>query len=398
MHALAAIVLAAVAASEPRTGARSVGEERDDWYGHAVALERDVAFVAASAPFSGPGRVDVFGRSDDSWAHVASLRSGAERVDMFGWSLAASGELVLVGAPRLLEGRAYLFRRDGEQWTLVQELTAPDGRLGDDFGWSVALEGTRAVVGAWQHEGGARNTGAAYVYELANARLEPRAKLEARLPAAGDRFGAAVAVHGDRVAVGATNADASGVDSGAVHVFRRDPASGAWHEEAMLAPAGTSHFGNALAMDERSIVVGAPRTRRGPLDAAEDARGAPLGRAFVFDLERGRWAETELLPTCSVREVGRAVAVRDSLLAVGAPSGANGGVVALFHAQAPGTWIAADGIRPAPAQARDGLGTSVALREGLLLVGVSRGDVAYLLERAGGTWVTHELRAPAPAQ
>ena len=60
----------------------------------------------------------------------------------------------MVGAHRqddrfeYFQGAAYVFVRSGATWTQQQELTASDGAANDDFGWSVAVSGGMVLVGA----------------------------------------------------------------------------------------------------------------------------------------------------------------------------------------------------------------------------------------------------------
>ncbi|MCH8065613.1 MAG: FG-GAP repeat protein, partial [Chloroflexi bacterium] len=45
----------------------------------------------------------------------------------------------------------------------VKKLLASDAQAGDLFGWSVAVSGDTAVVGAWLEDDGGSDAGAAYV-------------------------------------------------------------------------------------------------------------------------------------------------------------------------------------------------------------------------------------------
>ncbi|MEM8486189.1 MAG: T9SS type A sorting domain-containing protein [Bacteroidota bacterium] len=84
--------------------------------------------------------------------------------DKFGWSVAHSGDLVLIGAPGVDDekGSAFVFAYDGTSWIEVQELNPSNGKTGDQFGFGVSLFGDRALVGA---PGDNENSGAVYVFE-----------------------------------------------------------------------------------------------------------------------------------------------------------------------------------------------------------------------------------------
>ncbi|NOT60397.1 MAG: HYR domain-containing protein, partial [Acidobacteria bacterium] len=69
------------------------------------------------------------------------------------YSVALSNDTVIVGAPvdDGIKGSAYIFERNkggADNWGEVKKLTASDGAAFDDFGWSVAISGSMVIVGA----------------------------------------------------------------------------------------------------------------------------------------------------------------------------------------------------------------------------------------------------------
>src|SRR5439155_2981874 len=124
--------------------------------------------------------------------------------DFLGAAVAADGDEVLVGAPLDSEtapkaGAAYLFRRDTA--TLDRTFQSPAPAAGDLFGAAVALAGPRVVIGAPQAAGGATDSGAVYVFDRASRNL--LVTIPNPMPHPGDQFGSAVAAAGDYVLVGA---------------------------------------------------------------------------------------------------------------------------------------------------------------------------------------------------
>ena len=116
--------------------------------------------------------------------------------DLFGWSIALSGESALTGAPghetagKPYAGAAYVFTRSAGIWTAPVLLTAPDGAAYDQFGTSVALSGDTALVGAPIHEvAGKVGAGAVYVFTLTGGSWTPQATLTAAGGATYDFFG-----------------------------------------------------------------------------------------------------------------------------------------------------------------------------------------------------------------
>ena len=89
----------------------------------------------------------------------------------FGFSVAISGETVLVGAENddspagADDGSAYVFVRSGTIWTQQAKLIAGDGRVFDKFGYSVALSADTALVGSpFDDVASGNNAGSAYVF------------------------------------------------------------------------------------------------------------------------------------------------------------------------------------------------------------------------------------------
>ena len=90
--------------------------------------------------------------------------SDGAAVDQLGYSVAVSGNTVVVGAPfddvraDADQGSAYVFVEAGGGWasgTEPAKLTASDGAAGDQFGSSVAVSGDTVVVGTYLDDAGA---------------------------------------------------------------------------------------------------------------------------------------------------------------------------------------------------------------------------------------------------
>jgi len=196
-------------------------EASNDLFGYSVALSPlgSMALVAAP-PVSGTGAAYVFTLRGDAWSQTAKLTaSHAAPGSLFGASVALStqGTTALVGANRLSGiGAAYVFTLRGGTWSQTAELTVSHAAPGD-LGASVALstQGTTALVAAPGHPS---NTGAAYVFTLRGGTWSQTAKLTASHGAAGDSFGASVALsaQGTTALIGAPDHNSF---TGAAYVF-----------------------------------------------------------------------------------------------------------------------------------------------------------------------------------
>lgn len=278
------------------------GLSQDDFFGTSVAVSEDT--IVGGAPRGiGRGAVYVFSGSGSTWVQVAKLTSSSQPAngDYFGFSVAVSGDSLLVGAlgddeacgggPICDSGEAYIFVRTGGLWQEQQRLTASDAEEGAQFGWSGALQGDRAVVGAPGLYGGVSN-GAVYVFERSGDVWTEQARLDASDGNGGDQFGISVALHGDTILVGAPADDD---DQGSVYVFRRSGTG--WSEQQKITLEGGAGFGFSVALYGETAVVGASQeayllsrtagvfTRRANLRPV----GWPIsafGRAVALDRDR----------------------------------------------------------------------------------------------------------------
>lgn len=135
-----------------------------------------------------------------------------------------------------------------------------------------------------------------------------------------DRFGSAVAVHGNIAVVGAPYEDENGLDdAGAVHIWRLGEHMGSSSEITRLTapdPAAHDNFGKSVAMSAHLVIVGAPL--RDHASAGPDA-----GTAFVFRLDNNGIPEGVVAlnadDATSTDEFGTSVAISDALVLIGAP-------------------------------------------------------------------------------
>ena len=109
------------------------------------------------------------------------------------------------------EAAVALLGEDAFEATQLAKLLAADGATYDYFGWSVSASGSLIVIGANEDDDNGGASGSAYVFEKgAGGAVTQLAKLTAADGAADDQFGISVAVSGSLIVVGA-NGDESGI-------------------------------------------------------------------------------------------------------------------------------------------------------------------------------------------
>jgi FG-GAP repeat len=275
-----------------------------DLFGYAVGVQGDTVFVGAPADANLgqlAGAVYVFQTNGETSSQVQELRpTDAAAFDVFGISLAVSGDWLWVGArnegnsgnpdaPFDGGGAVYAFRRESGTWVERAKLTVAESTAADFFGESVALDGDFGAIGAWGRDDACQddgncNSGAVYVFRLTGGTTWVEAtKIVASDGAAGDNFGASVAVASPDILVGATRADLPGTpDTGAGYFYTFDGVDAALFVGKLEVPFSESfdNFGTVVALDGDVIVLGG--------SGADGAAGGS-GAAALFARHAGVW-------------------------------------------------------------------------------------------------------------
>ena len=348
-------------------------------------------------------------RGTNRWGLVSILNSGnAQGInDYFGCSVAAWGDVIAVGAygdeaNGEGAGAAYVFERnqgDPNDWDKVTKLVGTGNAAMDHFGQSVAAAGDMVVVGAPLSYDTTPNRGSAYVFERnsGGANAWGQAKmLRATDASAEDHFGQSVAVAGDVVVVGAPGDDNPAVDSGSAYVFERNAVSvDNWGFVKKLAPlaldiAAGADFGAAVAAAGDLIVVGAPFG-----SGAED----PPGAAYVFERNAGgtnNWGQVAKLVSSDAEDgdaFGCSVAIADDLVVVGAEGDEWPGFLSMVgsayvfgrHAGGTNAWGQMRKLVAHDPEAYDLFGHAVAAAGAVIVVGAYGDD--DLIEDSGAAYV-----------
>ncbi|NIV29664.1 MAG: PKD domain-containing protein [Anaerolineae bacterium] len=181
----------------------------------------------------------------------------------------------------------------------MAKLTASDGAMNDHFGVAVAIDGNVVVVGALFDDDSGDNSGSAYVFGRNQGGADQwgeGTKLTPSSGAAGDRFGASVAIGGGTAVIGADGDDDNGSDAGAAYVFERDlGGADQWGEATKLAPvdiAAGDHFAVSVVISGDTVVVGAD---------GDDGNGSDAGAAYVYPSIRDHFYGVTLGPPAVAR-------------------------------------------------------------------------------------------------
>lgn len=279
-------------------------------FGAAVALNGDNSGIVG-AP--GASRIYPFSRDDQTqpWSGGAALSgpAGSE----FGAALAVDGDRLFVGAPG--ENAVYVLERPTGTWEQTLRLVPLDGVVGDRFGAAIAARDGKVVIGAPDRAG----TGTVYVYSHADGpTLTMLGEIAPADLAAGDAFGAAVAVASSTAVVGVPGSDAFGSDAGAVLAFDYDDlVTDPWPQVAAFGaevPQPGQRFGSAVTYGDGYVL------------ASTDPSADGIVSAFHRDIGDG-WGTlgNKESPLSGTARFGAAIAGDNEDVAIGAPGDAEAG-------------------------------------------------------------------------
>jgi hypothetical protein len=265
--------------------------------------DRLVLYVA-DAGASYPLTIDPLFQSEQKFT-PPSAGSG----DHYGNAVAIEGDWMVIAAPDKDDtvadaGVVYVYKRQGDDtWNFYQRLSINDfsansyySQTGADFGDAVAISGGVMVIGAPGHNGDPidpiTDAGRAFVYVFNASSCSsfcwmPLQVLDAGIyQSTGDRFGDAVDVDVNTIAIGAPLDEGVGLpdDQGAVYIFQGSGSTlslVARVTSDTTSPLAGSHdddFGNSLALRGGWLAVGAP---------GDDNHAADAGAVYLYDSSIG---------------------------------------------------------------------------------------------------------------
>lgn len=322
-------------------------------------------------------------RSD--WMQIAKITaSDAAPERIFGYSVSIDGDYAVVGEGfnYLLNGSAYIFKRNGTTWTQEAKLIASDSTLGKNFGYSVAINNNSVIIGA---PGDNEWTGAAYVFTRSGTTWTQAAKLLASDGIIADEFGFSVSINGDYVVVGASYAGDSW--AGSAYIFKRTGTT--WNQEAKLSASDgqpEDQFGWSVSLSGDTAVVGS---------VYDDAR---TGSAYVFTRTDITWTEQQKLTASDAAledAFGVSVSIDGDTVVVGAGWKDTFIGAAYIYTRSGTTWTQEAKINASDGTNGNEFGMSVSISGSTVVVGARFVNVwtgaAYIYSRTGTAW-TEEAR------
>ena len=288
--------------------------QAQEGFGNAILVSGGEVLVGESDNLYRSGAVHIFSKRDGEWVQHAELTAPeATMNDHFGGSLAMDGQRLLVGSTGgdEAQGAAYVFEKDGTNWTYQATLSPPGMEFDEHFGKAVGLNGDAAFVGAPAADS---SKGAVFVFERGmDGSWKQATRLTGSIASQDAAFGSAIASLAGQVFVGTPGLNEK---TGGVFVFEADE-EGTWQETNLLkgnvADEG-DHYGASLDVAGDLLAVGVPRFSN------------RVGGSIVYrrNEESGNWRSSALLLPFAVASppmFGMSVAIDEREVWVGAPFG-----------------------------------------------------------------------------
>ena len=337
------------------------------------------------------------------------MTSGGDQYDHFGYSVAVRPQVAVVGAyGHGGKGAAVVFSlhnppgggSNALSWDETQKLTASDASDNAYFGYSVAMNNYTIIVGAYRsQQQKLAGAGAVYIFERnKRGKYVQTHKLTSFVPTGHEYFGCAVASDGYFTLVGAygNNDGGRGTNAGVVYVFSNRVNENTYTDSARLYASDASSydlFGSAVALDHYVAVVGA--------HGDDDVAGTASGSAYVYRYndKSMTWQQESKLKGSDASDYdyfGFSVAVYDGVVIVGAyladGYSASSGAAYVFTYGSHGEgimkvvgWYQSAKISPADGKPSTYFGYSVSLYKSTAIIG-AYGD-SLVASGAGSAYV-----------
>jgi len=262
-----------------------------DALGYGLALSSNGQVIATGSD-PGAGYVKVFEYSPTgvtSWTQLGSDLNGQRANDTFSKvSLSGDGTILAVGAIRSEGvnnnknkiGQVKVFKYDGSNW--VQLGQSIDGENANDFSGSVSLseDGETLAIGATQNDGGGSNSGHVRVYRyVSSSSTWTKIGSDINGDGSNDFFGTSISLsnNGNILAIGACQAGSTNYGGNYVKILEYSSSSDSWSQLGSTINGDNSddRFGVSVSIngDGDVLAVGSEK---------DDGNGTDSGQVKVY--------------------------------------------------------------------------------------------------------------------
>lgn len=351
---------------------------------------KKVLHLAISSLFT----LGMLAQNPDDYVQISKFNGEYPSVSAnYGWSVAMDGDYLVVGEKdgdsnaSTDVGIVFVYKKQGEFYTLVDELVASDGAAFDDFGVSVDIDGDWIIVGANFDDDVSFSSGSAYIFKK-DAGLDTWTevdKLNASDIAGSDQFGIVVRISSSGWAVVGSGDNPTGNGSsfsgqGAAYVFQKDNNLDTWTQHTKLTSPNAlsghlfSTSNHGLDIEDDYIIVG---EQHSDLNALNESGAAYL---FQYNVGLDSWDLAQTIepsdPGVS-EEFGYAVSMDQDYAVITAwekttPNGSSSGGAYVFKRDGFGQYQEVEVIDPrvgSLAGSFDDFGNSVSIKGDYIAIG-----------------------------
>jgi predicted outer membrane repeat protein len=227
-------------------------------FGISCDIYENTIVIGSGAVFamycSAVGSAYVYEKNGTDWTNTAILTaSDGKPTDGFGDYVSIYQNTIAVGAGKTdcfagSQGSVYIYEKNGVNWLETQKLNAPDGIFGDRFGGGVDIENNHLIVSS-------SGNGGLYYFQKGST-WEFKQKITTPSLAGNDNFGWPISLSNNKILIGAGSDSELYPNHGAVYVFEFDGTT--WNKKLRIVPSdarANGGFGSVLFLNNNSVFV-----------------------------------------------------------------------------------------------------------------------------------------------
>jgi hypothetical protein len=256
----------------------------NDNFGASLSVDSSGTYLVVSDIKAPSTNAYVYTNTANSWS-LSSILSGAPATGGFGRTVAinANGNTIAVTDTESSisqGGKAYMYDRTGNSWSLVQTISCPDSTTGS-FGSSAELNaiGNNLIMG---NPSVSNFQGRLYFYNNSSNVWSLQQTVVSNNIANTDSFGTSIAISesGNLIAVSSPNQDVTGnVNTGSVYIFEKIANLFYQTSELFGSPTATQQF---LGVNPRTVAIGDYDTNPVAYMVAGAPQNAPNENGLAF--------------------------------------------------------------------------------------------------------------------
>jgi hypothetical protein len=365
--------------------------------GTNVVIDGDVAVVGSRTAAS--DAVQIFRWNGNSWIPEAILRASSYGgSSYFGQSLDINGNTIVVGDPGysgpsgVQQGAVFVFVRSGFTWTRQATILTNDATEFANVGYSVAVSGDTLITGAPGDSFSINvEQGSAYIFKRTGTTWAQQSKLQLSDGLSFDRFGDVVAIDDQTVVVGSPNARVGANSAqGRVVVYTRSGNTWTMQQQLVASDAAAGDaFGGSIDISADTVIISSLVSQQLRPDQSA---------AYIFTRLSSIWTQQQRIALFPKYGGSIPVAVENDTAVIGTRNTKVGANLnqgsALVYQRSGELWLPQTSLTSPDGASGDFFGSSVAISQGRIIIGapfdtynaIARAGSAWIFERDGDVW------------